>query len=544
MPDLRGARVLVVEDHAFQRANLVGLVRAIGIQHVSEASNGREALAALEANGAPVAVILCDLEMPEMDGIQFLRAVAERKLAHGVIIISAREAEILASVEAMVRSQGLAVLGKLGKPFVPEELWGLLSSDPEETAPVVVERVLDPGELRRAIEAGEVQCEFQPKVNLATGEMIGVEALARLRLPGASPVGPNEFVPAVVRAGLIIPLTTQVLDASCRALVDWDQQGLCLTAAVNLSMSALSDLGAPDRFAEQVRARNVDPRRITFEVTETEVMSDPATVLNVLARMRLKGFRLAIDDFGTGYASLAQLNTMPFTELKIDRTFVRNCGQSQRLRNIVRTSLDLARRLNMRTVAEGIESLDEWDFLRLAACDEGQGYYIARPMAGPDVPAFARQSKRRLVGSPGGNATAAPIVAPAPGRPAPVDDRALQDLTRAAGRSARDILGMFCEGTARDLAALGDSSTLAESGVIRRAAHGIKGAARMIGARELSAAAARLEIAARDASREQLEPLVAALNEAFLHVKEYAARAPADPAPASGATSGPGHRTA
>jgi EAL domain-containing protein (putative c-di-GMP-specific phosphodiesterase class I) len=133
-------------------------------------------------------------------------------------------------------------------------------------------------------------------------------------------------------------------------------------------------------------------------------------VLTVLARLRLKGFQLAIDDFGTGYASLAQLNAIPFTELKIDRTFVRNCGQSPRLRNIVRSSIDLARRLNMRTVAEGIESREEWDFLRLAACDEGQGHYIARPMLGEEIPGFASSPGRHLAGeaSPRGAAPPPP----------------------------------------------------------------------------------------------------------------------------------------
>src|SRR5690349_947639 len=122
------ARVLVVEDHAFQRAALVELLRAIGIRHIREAANGREALATLYADGnAPRPdMILCDLEMPEVDGIEFLRVVAERKLAHGVIIISGREPDILASVEAMVRALGLAVLGKLAKPVLPQELWGLL----------------------------------------------------------------------------------------------------------------------------------------------------------------------------------------------------------------------------------------------------------------------------------------------------------------------------------------------------------------------------------------------------------------------------------
>lgn len=398
MTDTSSVRAFVVEDHSFQRSGLVSLLRAIGVRHLREAANGREALAMLESDPEHLPdVILCDLEMPVVDGIEFLRLVAQRKLAHSVVIISGREPEILASVEAMVRSLGLAVLGTLGKPVAPESLWEILSADHDRFRPAAGRvRAFNTMELKRGIEAGEFQCEFQPKVSLTTGQMTGVEALARWRRPGGLAVGPGEFVPAMVLAGLITPLTVRMLDAASRALREWDRQGLQLTAAVNVSMSTLADLDTADRFATQVRALGVEPRRITLEVTETEVMSDVANVLTVLARLRLKGFQLAIDDFGTGYASLAQLNAIPFTELKIDQTFVRNCGQSPRLRNIVRSAIELAHRLNMCSVAEGIESRDEWDFLRLSHCDHGQGHYVARPMPEDEIPDYASRSRRHL----------------------------------------------------------------------------------------------------------------------------------------------------
>lgn len=392
MAELSSVRTFVVEDHAFQRGVLVKLLRAIGIQHIGEAANGQEALAMLEAERerSRPDVILCDLEMPEMDGIAFLREVAQRKLAGSVLIISGREPEILAGVETMVRASGLAVLGRLGKPVSPEDLWAAMSAEPNAGANDAAGATpLDADTLQRALEAREFKCEFQPKVRLAGGEIVGVEALARWRRDGGTPAPPARFVPAMVRAGMIGSLTRQMLDGACVALQMWDREALKLTASVNISMSALSDIDTANQLAAQVMAHGVEPKRITFEVTETEVMSDVATVLNVLTRLRLKGFRLAIDDFGTGYASLAQLNTIPFTELKIDRTFVRNCGQSHRLRNIVQSSIDLARRLSIRTVAEGIETREEWDFLRMGGCDEGQGHFIARPMVAEALPGWA-----------------------------------------------------------------------------------------------------------------------------------------------------------
>lgn len=389
--------VFVVEDHAFQRAGIVDMLRDIGVQEIHEAANGREALATLGADRQePPDVILCDLEMPEMDGVEFLRTVADRKLARGIIIISGRESEILWSVEAMVRASGLAVLGRLKKPATLGALRRLLSHDPvvAATTPVDSQPGLGAEELRRAVSGREFLCHFQPKVNLASGGLVGVEALARWPRPGAPALSPAVFVPALVRAGLIGDLTGQVLDATCTALNAWATQGLMPGASVNVSMATLSDLKTADRFFAQVHGHGLEPQRITFEVTETEVMADVATVLNVMTRLRLKGFRLALDDFGTGYASLSQLSAIPFTELKIDQTFVRNCDRSERLRNIIESNIELARRLRIRTVAEGIESEAEWNFLRSAGCYEGQGYYIARPMPEGEILAWAERWQR------------------------------------------------------------------------------------------------------------------------------------------------------
>lgn len=392
-------RAFVVEDHAFQRGGLVILLRALGVVEIREAANGVEALALLETDlqAPPPDVILCDLDMPEMDGIEFLRAVAERRLASAVIILSGREAEIQRSATAMARASGLRVLGCLEKPPSLEGLRNLLSRDPEAMSAPGDAPPPDLGadELRRGLEAGQFHCEFQPKLRLVTGTLIGVEGLARWRRPDGRPVGPSAFVPAMVRAGLVAALTDQVLDATCRALNLWSAQGISLMGAVNLSVSMLGDVASADRLLENVRGHGIDAERITFELTETEVMADLAPVLDVMTRLRLRGFRLAIDDFGTGYASLSQLNAIPFTELKIDRSFVRHCERSKRLGHIIQSIVELARRLEIRTVAEGIESVGEWRFLARAGCDEGQGYYIAPALPADGLLAWDRQWQAR-----------------------------------------------------------------------------------------------------------------------------------------------------
>lgn len=381
--------VMVVEDHELQRALLAEFLGRIGVRGIRQAANGREALRQLDGGGqAAPDVIVCDLEMPEMDGVEFLREVAARKLARGVIIVSSHDSSVMRSVEVMAAASGLPVLGYLKKPFGPDRLRALLARDLSAAQVAPAPLPLDPGVLRAALEACEIHAAFQPKVRLADGAVVGAEALARWSR-GAGPLRPLDFIPAMQVAGLMPRLTERMLDEACRALLEWERTGLRCTVSVNVSMETLGDLRTADRFATRVRDHGVDPARIVLEVTETEVMSDVVSVLNVLARLRLKGFRLSIDDFGTGHASLAQLNTIPFNELKIDQTFVRTCTTSKRLRTIVDASLELARRLGISSVAEGVESYAEWDFLHHAGCDEAQGYFIAPAMPAADFAGWA-----------------------------------------------------------------------------------------------------------------------------------------------------------
>lgn len=397
MNELELLRVFVVEDHAFQRGALVNILRALGVQQIEEAANGREALAALERAGPQATdVILCDLEMPEMDGIEFLRTVAERRLARGVVIVSGREPEILRSVDAMVRAMGLAVLGRLKKPPSIEALRRALSSEPHPDPGHAAAPVLAADQLRRALDAGEFHAEFQPKVSFVDGALTGVEALARWQRSDGPPVGPDVFVPALVHAGLVTSLSERILEDACRALKTWDAAGLSVAVSVNLSGAVVSGPAVVDRLLGQVLANGVDPRRITFEVTETEVMADIAAMLNVMARLRLKGFGLSIDDFGTGYSSLAQLNTIPFTELKIDQAFVHKCPRSRHLRSIVEATVALARQLGLNSVAEGVTTRDEWDLLAALGCKEAQGFGIAPAMPAAELPAWAARWPRRL----------------------------------------------------------------------------------------------------------------------------------------------------
>ncbi len=387
--DLSARTVLVVEDHDFQRRMELNLLRALGAGEVLEAVNGRLALELLAAREGFVDIIVCDLDMPEMDGIEFIGHLAERKLAGAVVVASGMEASILHTVETMARAYGLQVLGAIEKPITHQALSECLAryrvpEAPAEASPAGADFSTE--DLRQGLANREFVPFFQPKVSFAGGASLGVETLVRWFRPGRGVLGPLAFIPALEQAGLVTPLTESLLQQTCAYLRAWDARGLDLAASMNVSMDCFADVGIADRLDELVRGAGCAARRITLEVTETELMADVAKVLNVLARLRLKGFGLSIDDFGTGYSSLQQLSHVPFTELKIDQSFVKDSPAVPRLRAMVETSLDLARKLNLRTVAEGIETRAEWDLLKALGCEEAQGFFIARPMPGHLIP--------------------------------------------------------------------------------------------------------------------------------------------------------------
>lgn len=387
--DLSSRTILVVEDHDFQRRMTVRLLKGLGAETILEAGNGQEALLLLAQRGEPVDIILCDLDMPEMDGVEFISHVAQGKLAQGVAVVSAMEVSILNTVETMARAYGLQVLGAIAKPLNLQDLTNCLASfQPKEASKeaYVTRTEFDVEDLKRGLKEREFIAFFQPKVSFETGDVQGVEALVRWFRPGHGVVSPLYFIHQMELANLVTPLTEVLLTQTCGYLKAWARRGYSLTASVNVSMHCLEDVNIADRLHDLVKESDCDPKQIILEVTETEVMIDVAKVLNVMARLRLKGFGLSIDDFGTGYSSLQQLSNVPFTELKVDQSFVKDSPTQPRHRNIIETSLDLAHKLKLKTVAEGVETRAEWDLLKSLGCQQAQGYFIARPMPGHQIP--------------------------------------------------------------------------------------------------------------------------------------------------------------
>lgn len=373
--------VLLVEDHDFQRRILARLLGALGTKQVLEAENGRAALALLDAGHAP-GLVICDLDMPEMDGMAFIRHLGERLPDVPVIIASALDPALLGSVAKMADAYGVRLLGVLEKPVTRVHLAQLIaageSGRPRRTVPPAPKFAL--AEIEAGIGNHEFVPFFQPKLDMRSGAVVGAEALARWRHPSCGIVAPYGFILTLEQAGKIDELTFLMLEQAAHTARRLREAALNISVSVNLSTTSLSDVTLADRVTEIVTGCGVDPKHMVLEITETAAMTALAPALENLTRLRMKGFGLSIDDYGTGFASLAQLARVPFTELKIDQGFITGCGENPNAHVIVEASLALAHGLKLKTVAEGIESQADWDTLRALGCDMAQGYFIAQPM--------------------------------------------------------------------------------------------------------------------------------------------------------------------
>jgi EAL domain-containing protein (putative c-di-GMP-specific phosphodiesterase class I)/CheY-like chemotaxis protein len=393
---LSALSVMVVEDHGFQRRMALRLLAELGVTDVHQAADGAGALGQLDDLERVPDVVLVDLDMPGMDGIEFIGHVAQRRLARAVVVASALDPALLNTVQTMARAYGLRVLGSVEKPLTLDKLAAALQDythgphDDADDEPIEISA----SSIREALAAGEIVPRYQPQVEFGNGRVVGVEALARWVRGDGHVVPPSHFIGLLEREGLLEALTDHMLTHACRDKRRWDEQGLRLTLSVNVSPTSLTLNSAADRYQRLVEAEGVDPGDVILEITESSVMADAARGLGVMARLRLKGFGLSIDDFGTGWSSLAQLSQVPFTELKIDQGFVTGAHRQPRKRAVVEASLDLARKLDLKVVAEGVESLDDWQMLADLGCGIAQGSLVSLPVPGARLPEVVAHWRR------------------------------------------------------------------------------------------------------------------------------------------------------
>lgn len=384
---------LVVEDNEFQRRWLVAMLANLGATKIVEAADGLTALALLEDPQRHIDICFIDLNMPGMDGMELIRHMGKSANPVSIILASALDPSLIFSVESMSQAYGVNLLGTITKPATPEGLQALLRgySAPPARSPAAADMPAPQAtieDILQGLQEDQFVPYFQPKVELATGKVKGVEAFARWEHPLHGVMAPHAFIPQLEASGRIDLLTWSIIRksaAACRALHD---AGHPIGVSINLASQPLDALEFADHFATCMAAHELDPASITIEISESASSIELPGFLENLARLRMKGFVLAVDDYGTANTSLQHLLRIPFSELKIDRSFVVGAGRNETLGLALASSLELAQKLKRESTAVGVETRQDWDLLHKLGCTNAQGYYIAKPMAFKALPGW------------------------------------------------------------------------------------------------------------------------------------------------------------
>ncbi|MCF8483137.1 MAG: EAL domain-containing response regulator [Rhodospirillum sp.] len=321
-----------------------------------------------------VDVIFLDLSLDDGDGVEVLRWLAEQGCTAGVALVSSFDERLLGTALKVGESYGLTMLGGLRKPVKPKDVRNLITNRP------VPDRGVDADELAQGIEDRELVFYYQPKVEIASGRVTSAEALVRWNSTRRGLVFPDNFIGLAESSGLMPSMTDLLLDQALADRLIWGKDGFTTAVAVNLSASALVDLDLPNRIGEKLRKCGTPADAVILEVTEATAMRDTRASMDVLTRLRIKGCGVSIDDFGTGYSSLAELHRLPFSELKIDRSFVMEIHRDRDSRVIVDAIIKMAHALDLKVVAEGVETAEHLRILGELGCDIAQGYFFSRPV--------------------------------------------------------------------------------------------------------------------------------------------------------------------
>ena len=340
--------------------------------------------------------------MPKVDGIEVIRHLAKMENSPELILMSGQDSAVLSAAENLAVAHALVVRGTLEKPLSIARLSSLLEPQTVIRRTKLtgdlksVARDVSVEELREALDLDQFVLRYQPKEEFGVAGALkySAECLVRWQHPTQGLIYPDRFIALIERQGWMPDLTTIVFNQAIRQQRQWQKDGLQINLSINVSASDITSLTLPETISRLLADNELDTATITLEVTETELMGELTTSLDVLTRLRLKGVSLSIDDFGTGYSSLLQLFRMPFSELKIDRSFVSKMVVDMEALAIVKACILLGEQFNMRVVAEGVEDRATKELLAELGCQSVQGYFMAKPMAAEDLrPWLALQLK-------------------------------------------------------------------------------------------------------------------------------------------------------
>lgn len=389
--DIAHLHFLVAEADAAQRRTLVELLGQLGASRVTDVPDGHLALQRLEAGIGPrVDVAIVDLALPGMDGLELLRNLGGLPSGPRLIVTGAQPANLLFSVETLALAFGVDLLGTIAKPVTAVKLKPLL--DNYTPAVRLEDRPAAPRfsfqDIGIGLQKRQFEPFFQPKIELATGQVKGLEAFARWRHPEHGVLGPASFIDALEQNNRVDFLDWSMIELSaerCRWLQD---QGIPVPISLNLAPETLAHPAFVRQITACIGRHGIMPEYLTFEMPESSVLNTDPNFIERLVRLRMMGFGLAIDDYGTGRSNLQLLARIPFTELKIDRSFVDGASKRRPLGTVLRSCLGLAHSLERMSVAVGVETRQDWDFLQNLGCTYAQGYHIANPMEAAAFPGW------------------------------------------------------------------------------------------------------------------------------------------------------------
>lgn len=384
--------ILVLEDDDFQRTLLVNMLKKTQIAQVIEADSAETALNLLRERSELVDIAVCDLQLGEMDGLAFIRYVAEEELARAILVVSSHSRQVLDATAAMVRAYRVQLLGAIQKPLDPFELEHCLSTYKNKYRPISRVRVnVSESRVIEALQRQEIRAYFQPKISLQSGRVTSVEALARWHDAELGWIPPTDFVRQITRLDANDQLNTMMLEQTIEWLGNWHRRGLMIRASVNMTPDGLRRLQTADYVIEQLAIQQVEPEYLTIEITESAALSNDASTFESLSRLRMRGVSFSIDDFGTGFSSLERLLDAPFSELKVDQAFVSKMNCSKKHFALVRGSIVLAKDLGLHCVAEGVDSRSTVRLLKALRCDELQGFLFSPAIDGDSLFSFASE---------------------------------------------------------------------------------------------------------------------------------------------------------
>ena len=382
-------RLLILDDDPSVGQTIELIAQAAGLETLFTQDAEEFFLSVSHWNPDFIAV---DLVMPQMDGVEVLTKLAETKCAAQIIITSGVGHRILDAAGRSAAERGLRIAGVLSKPFMPATLRQMLG-DPKSSGGAAGSNRLSNAAADRSITADDIQqglilnqfsVVFQPKITCNDRSIKGFEVLLRWNHPELGNIPPDRFIPVAENCGLINRLTERVFDLG----FGWfaaNFRNAPLRLSVNISAKTVMDEAFIESITQRCARLGLAPEQIICELTETSAMEDPVASLGALTRLRMKGVHLSIDDLGTGFSSLLQLVRLPFSELKVDKSFVISASRSAESRQVIKAIVGLGQSLDMQTTAEGVEDAQTLRFLEEIGCNLAQGFYIASPMAGDEA---------------------------------------------------------------------------------------------------------------------------------------------------------------